>query len=415
LATQHTGFAEMTGGLSETQIHAELEGLCHQHLLLREPGEKGGSEYSCHPILRDHFRSTLLKRHKSVGVEIANILADQPSTGRAKDIRELQPILAAIELLLDAGDFKRADDLYSGRLRSAGVTLFLTLPAPQEGIKCALGFVADEERRRNCREQLAGWKLGFYLNAVGLFAQVAGEFQFALPFYQDGVSVDRAGKHREGLSIKLQNTAELSTTLGLFEGAEGVANEALDLARSLNDETEKRDSLARLGDLLAALGRSSKAAHYFHEANEIERHPDPHGDELYSLRGIQWADFLIRLGRRSRAKELTEKNLKICLKYGWQDKVVLCHCILGRIAAIEMDYSGSEEHLTDAESILRKGHVIQWLPRVLTAQAELNRLLKRWDKAERYVEEAIHIAAEAIDSGTARKKLDEVKEVSNKV
>lgn len=387
VAKQHVG------DLTDDALRHELDAMCHDHLLVHEPGADGPDAYSCHPVLRDHFRDALLGRGRTVASDFADLLTSRPSGDAPKDIGELQPVLTAIELLLDAGDFKRADELYQGRLRPAAISVFLTLPAPHEGARCALGFVANLERRRQCEAQLSALRLGFYLSSVGLFAENAGEPAYALPFCVDAADVHRRGDDKQNLSRQLLNYTELSTRLGRLTEAEAEGREALDLARAIKDETQTKYSLAFLAQTLAYAGRVGEAMRAFERANEIEKRTDPDGGELYSVRGVEWADLLLRLGRAERAGQLTEANLRICQRKNWSGTVALCHWILGRVETTAGRFDSAQTHLAQAETTMRHGHMLEDLPRVLLAEGDLARRRRAWDEALRNADEALRLAA----------------------
>ena len=69
-------------------------------------------------------------------------------------------MLTAIELLLDGGDFKGADQLYQRWLSDGNI--FKWLPAPAEGLRCALGFVRDADRRQACEIRIGTIAPGLY-------------------------------------------------------------------------------------------------------------------------------------------------------------------------------------------------------------------------------------------------------------
>jgi hypothetical protein len=97
--------------------------------LTREPIE-GGQDSACHPILRGHFRAVLLGTGADTARRSADLLTGQPSEGRPRNVKEIEPVLLAIELLLDAADFKVADALFRERLEY--VAVFRWIPAPAE-------------------------------------------------------------------------------------------------------------------------------------------------------------------------------------------------------------------------------------------------------------------------------------------
>lgn len=130
----------------------------------------------------------------------------------------------------------------------------------------------------------------------------------------------------------------------------------------------------------------------FEEANEIQKRLDSDGDELYGLRGTLWADLLVRVGRLTRAKELTQANLRICHEYRWSPSEARCHQYLGRVDTLEGRESSAMDHLRQAEKIFRNGHMLLELASLLLFQADLLRRCKDWDKALRCIEEALRLA-----------------------
>lgn len=321
---------------------------------------------------------------------VADLVTDQPSSGRSTDIRALEPVLAAIELLNDAGDVKRASELYQARLD--GGAIFRHLPASVEGMHCALGFVADEERRTRCEDQLSADALVFYLNAVGLYGANAGELTWAMPYFEAAEAVDRRMSNALPLCIGLQNQVSLLTTPGRLRDGEAKAREALNLAREIEDDWNVGQSLCHLGTALARRGRVGEAMAAFEEANDIEKRIDLQGHELYSPRGVRWADLLLGLGQTARARALTEANATICELHAWQDDVAGCRLTLGRLDAVEGRLDAAVEHLTAAEGVMRRGHLLQRLPPVLLARGGVERRRRRWEAAWRFVGEALRIA-----------------------
>jgi hypothetical protein len=107
---------EGTGDLS---LRHELRRLrADRFLTLEEEQVETGIGYSCHPVLRDHFREVLLRQDRSVATDAATLLTEQPSSEEVTSIDELESVLTAIELLIEAGDFVQADQLYVSRLNT---------------------------------------------------------------------------------------------------------------------------------------------------------------------------------------------------------------------------------------------------------------------------------------------------------
>ncbi|HEX2571946.1 MAG TPA: hypothetical protein VH877_20555 [Polyangia bacterium] len=378
------------GRVGDKTIAQALRRLCDSHLLVREAGPAGEERYRCPPMLRDHFRAALLERSRKITVAAAEMLAGLPAAERPESAREIEPVLTAIELLLEASDFVKADELYRWRLENG--RLLKRLPALHEGLRCVLRFVGTARQRAQCEHQLSTRKLGFYLNEAALFTLLGGETRGALPFYQASLAVYRGAGDKKNLSIGLRNLSDLCRALGQLGEAKAASREALSLAEEMDDAAEQEKSWASLGTVLVTAGRVSEAASAFDQANALSVAHDPDGDELYSTGGIAWADLLLRLGFWSQARRLTEANLKICQRHGWSNDVGRCHWILGRLDMAEGQLASAGAHLATAESTLRRGQVLMALPAVLLAAAELHVAQGAFDAALAKAEEALQIA-----------------------
>ncbi|HEX2571945.1 MAG TPA: SIR2 family protein [Polyangia bacterium] len=382
---------ERLGGLGNEAIEQALRQLCNSHLLMREAGPAMEEYYGCHPVLRDHFRQVLLRGGPEIAGKAAEMLAGQPSPERTESVRQIEPVLTAIELLLEAGVFVPAHQLYRERLENG--LLFQRLPALKEGLRCALGFVGTVERRAQSKHQLAAADYAFSLNEAGLFASLAGEVRSALHFYQGSLEIYRGSGSLPHLPIGLRNQSELCRYLGRLGEAEVASREALSLAEIMGDKRVQEGSWASLGAVLATAGRTPEAVLAFEQARAIAvaRHVD--GGVLYGLSGVRWAELLLRLGRGSRARRLTEANLGHCKRYRQSNDVARCHGILGRLDTTEGQLASAGEHLATAESTLRQGHMLRELPTVLLAVVEFHVMQGAFDEALQKAEEALRIAA----------------------
>ncbi len=385
--------AASLGGQKDAALSQVLGAMAREHLLICDQAGDGSSVWSCHPVLRDHFRRTLLGWGTGTAAEAAGLLTGTPSQERVTSVTQLQPALTAIELLLDAGDFAGAHRLYRERLENG--ELFKWVPAPIEGQRCAMGFVRDAARRQACEQALGRPRLSFMLNEVGLFAMNSGEFAEALPFLRDGNTINRQLDEKASLSTGLRNEADLLSLLGQLAEAEAIARDALTTARAAEDTPSQHtlNSLCRLADTLAAQGRGGEALAAFAAANAIQTRTHHQGAELYSFRGVQWATLLIRMGQTERSQVLTMANLRICERNHWQEDIARCHRLLGILATLAGDFTDATQHLDQSESVFRRAHQIKDLPATLLARADLERRQSEWDRALATVEAALRLAA----------------------
>ena len=384
------GVREHLAEITDGALRGALAALAGDGLLTRERGPDGEEWYACHPVVRAHFRSALLGQGADVATTAAGLLAGQ-GHGVVKTREELATVTNAIAVLLEADQVERADALYVERLAQGRA--FKWLPAMQEGVRCALGFVSDERRRLLVREQLSPAGLSDHVNDVGLAALNAGEFELADRYLREGVDLDARAGDDQNLAIALLNLGELLINRGRLAEAGAVLGDSLTLARRVGPGMSLRSSLAYVGWVLGLQGATSLAIASFREAEQTERRSEPDNDALYSGRGVRWAEFLLRLGRVAEARRVTERNLEICTHNRWYEDVARCHHVLGRLDALANRHRPAAGHLADAATTFRAGHMLCDLTDVLLAQADLHRRRRAWPEAESHLAEALRIAA----------------------
>ncbi len=245
---------------------------------------------SAHPLVRDTFRPLALPAAATAAQTSLTGLPEGEVTSRAEALR----VSEAIELLLDAGQWQPADDLY--RARSGGGQVWLTLPAARLGQRTATAFVATPARREDCATHLTSRRLGFYLNAAGLFAMNAGDLATARDYLTLAVRHGRDAGDMRNLAVRLQNLAECLGHLGLAGPAREAAAESLTSATAADDRDGVRDAHAYLGWLAGLAGDTPAAEQHFTAADQICLTDE--GQHLYSFTGVLWAQWLARTGRR---------------------------------------------------------------------------------------------------------------------
>jgi hypothetical protein len=367
-----------------------LDTLHTRGILSLEPVE-GGYGYACHPILRDHFRAVLLGTGAETARRTADLLAGKPSGERPRTVKEIEPVLSAIELLLDAGDFKGADDLYRGRLAIREV--FLRIPANAEGLACALNFVRDEKRRQQCEKWLSRRRLGFYLNEVGLFAGKCGQYALALSYLGESNSIYRAVNDARNLSVGMANGAGLLVFLGRLAEAEQTATKVVALADAGRDDWEQPlFSRACRGSAGGMRGQVFRAAGDFARANALQKKDDPGGRELGGLAGILWAELLLRSGHSALAFRRTTVNLSICKHSGWNDDAARCQWVLAECALAEDRLDEAASVLEVAEPVFHRGQLLFELARLHVTAGRLALARKNAPATFHRVAEALALA-----------------------
>ena len=224
LATGMESMREDFGDCDAARLTGLLDQLAGQSLLQKEAvGES--VRWTAHPIVRDVFRDEALSSGDTVARQFADIVAGKGEGGRPKTVAEVRPIVESIEVLLAAGDFKAADELYSGRLE--GGYVFLNIPAPQEGLRCDRVFLEPADGRAALEQALGRGRLAHHLNSLAMWATIVGEMEEVVRGYADHNDLKQQASEWNNVSAGFQNIAEAQILSGRLGEAVASASEAL--------------------------------------------------------------------------------------------------------------------------------------------------------------------------------------------
>ena len=379
--TGHAAFADHLAGWTLTMVEAavrdRLGGLISRH--------QDGT-LSVHSLIRDTFRPLALE---AAGAAADAVLTGIPA-GEVTSWADAMRVIEAIELLLDAGQWQPADDLYRGRIGSGHV--WKRLGMAQLGQRAATAFVATRPRRDACATHLGPVRFRFYVNDVGLSAMRAGDMVTAREYLSLAVRHDSDDGDLGNLTISLQNLTTCLGHLGETSAARAAADQAVSCAESTGDRKLLRDSRAYLAWLATLAGDTAEAEQQFTAADQVAADDDANGDHLYSVAGTQWADWLARTGRPGPAHTLTERNREICQVLGWKDDLASCDRMLGRLALASGDSAKAGGFFAAAAKYFRDGDYLTELAITLIDLAEYACVTGDIEAAERHATEAITIA-----------------------
>jgi tetratricopeptide (TPR) repeat protein len=369
--------AKWTPGMVQAAVRERLAGLATWH---------PDATISAHPLVRDTFRPLALQAAATAADTSLTGLPQGTVTSRADALR----VTEAIELLLEAGQWWPADNLYEARFGSRP-SVFQALPAARLGQRTATAFVATPARRGACATHLTPDRLGFYLNSVGLHALYAGDLATAHDFLPLPTRHYRDAGPMRSLAVSLRNLAECLGHLGLVGPAREAAAEALTRAGAVGRQSVG-DSHVYLGWLAGLAGDTTAAEQHFSTADQICLTDDPEGDHLYAQAGVWWAQWLDRTGRPGPAQDLTRRNADLSRENGWNDDLARCDQILGGLALAAGDTVTAGAHLTAAAAAFRDGDYLTDLAGALPRLAACAQAIGDLDTAQHHLAEAITIA-----------------------
>lgn len=366
-------FPHQEGGAGpDAVLRGEIRKLIARGILTREP-TGAGHGYAAHPVLRDHFRAGLLNAGGGAARAAANLLMGQPSDQEPQRLRDIEPVLLALELLLDGGEMKAADQLYQERLNRGFV--FERIPAIAEGFRCTAAFVNDASRRRRCKAVLGSEDLGFYLYRAGSFAVLNGDAELAESYLRSAARAQRRSRDRPGLSATLQARAELLIMRGRLARALRYAARAVFHAGEAGDE-EFLNGHGCCGWAKALSGDPVGAAEHFALTVALEGNRE--AEIMESGWMTAWGELLLLTGHLDRAVTHTRRDGVYDPSHATAGR----HRVLAACAIAAGRLTVARKELRRAYALLRDGQLPYDLGRVHVTAATLALAERKARRAE---------------------------------
>ena len=136
------------------------------------------------------------------------------------------------------------------------------------------------------------------LNNLGELCATTGEFQQAIDFYNEALTLTRKDNDRRGEAAILANIGAFYRQLGELSNALEYYNQALPLARAMNSPANEAAILGHIGRVHLESGRKQEALIKFNRSFQLARGADRFG-ELSAMINIGRTYF--ELGNRPRA------------------------------------------------------------------------------------------------------------------
>jgi tetratricopeptide (TPR) repeat protein len=163
------------------------------------------------------------------------------------------------------------------------------------------------------------------------------------------------GKHTAPLTLRIQLLYGLGRTMvrhGKVEcGAEAAANEALQLARQIGDESGMSNAFATLGMIAQANGKLDEAEAAFTDSSLHARLIEHSG--LMSRALFHLADAARMRGDVARATALLEEALALALASGMTWDIPIMPTLLGHLASLQNNYPVAKARYREALVLYR--------------------------------------------------------------
>jgi tetratricopeptide (TPR) repeat protein len=327
----------------------ELVGDLTDRRLIQEEQDK----YTTHPLIKGYFEQSFAEEdkrecHKRIYQYFGEIVPKEPQT-----LEDMQPLFEQVYHGCSAGLFDEVFwDVYWEKIyRKVEKFIVYKLGAWETNLSLAKTFFPQGDLSKMPKVSKKDVQ-SFLLNEAGLALLNIGRPKEAEELLIKKTKMQIEYKDWENASAGYQNLAGLQFRIGELTSALKSAEEALKMAEKAERKGYIINSKAYLGQILNLLGRNREAEENFERADELER--EMYGDGLCSLRGIQYADFLISENRIDEASDLTYQNLKLMQQHNAINDISRCHRVLSVICRKRKEYKEAEEHLLTSLEIAKE-------------------------------------------------------------
>ncbi len=313
--------------------------------------------YTAHPLVRNHYLAILTHGDSTEQQDVHGKIKDYylsiaGDTPQFPTLDDLKPLIEVVHHACQAGAYDEAYKIRRERIyQDHRKVLVHQLGAYETALGIFLEFFPNGDTTKEPLTTDSDAKR-FILNEIGYCLMNLGRLREAVPFHERAIeSALIAGD--KNVNRGYQNQANLHAQLGALDASAEAARQALDLARKAEDKGGQRDSLAYHGLVNHFLGNLPLASDSFLQAEKLEQEVDSSERYLYSLRGIQHANHLRRIGDLNYARRVTEANLQILERLHAVFQISQCHRVLGDLDFDSSNHESARAHYEFALKIAR--------------------------------------------------------------
>lgn len=367
--------------------------------LLGEASATDLNTVDAHPLIREHFKQQL-RRHNEAAWREANSRLYEYLTSQTKELpdtlEEMSLLFAAVTHGCAAEKYEDALLLFHDRIQRGNPPFSIhNLGAIGTNLAALAHFFAPPWTQPIAK--LEQRQRAYLLGVAGYCLRGTGRFQEALQTLQAGLDMRIAVEDWTNAAIGAGNISELYLTQGKLEDALRFAKEGVTWADRTDDVFRPMRNRAVLGRVLHQLGHLDEALNVFREAEKLIKEANPKVQFIYSVGGFWYCDLLLDKEQTVDVKIRSALDLELSRQQGDLLSIALDHLSLGR--ALLIDYKAGKgelmnarEHLQESVAKLRHAGMADELPRGLLARAELYRVTKDFENAERDLAEVERLA-----------------------
>lgn len=354
--------------------------------------DREANRYDAHPIVRDIVWKLASTRDQRAVLTALDAYFEPMSMPDDDDVESVSDLTPAIERFHSLTGLARYDDAFGLFRHRLDQPTLLRLALHRDRIAWLERLIGDSDRPRlsSPLDQAS------FLNSLAHSYSLTGRPQRAIELYRRSLEIDREGENFRAQRGLLANLAEEEIDTGDLYQSFTDSNEALALARRLNDRHGEADVLARRGRLLCTTGDVVHGNIALFRACKLLREQGRFA--LLSIAYGWLAERACWLGQFAAAALLADQAWVIAENLNYQHHLGLAELVQGRSALGKGELNVAEERLNQVVNRARLTNLadMEFGASISLAQLELAR--GQSDKARRHINEIW----EAVDLGPYR-------------
>jgi tetratricopeptide (TPR) repeat protein len=342
--------------------------LAYYRLIRRDEHERS---YTTHPLIRNHYFALLTKgdpsqeknAHEKIKDYYLSIAGDIPEYPTLDD---LKPLIEVVHHMCGAGAYDEAYEIRRDRIdKGLDAVLMHQLGANETELAILVEFFPDQDLLHEPQAKNPIYN-HWILATIGYCLMNLGRLREAVPFYERATQGYLANENWVFAGRVYRNLADLYASLGALGNSRESATQALILIRRAEKKFEEVIALVCQAWAIYLEGDLMNAGNVFIEAEVIFKEIDDYKDtqSLTGLYGIQYANYLYRVGDANLARRVTIRNLQACEHAHHPNETSQCNRVLGDLDSDAGDHDSARAHY---ESALKIARTISFRPALIEA------------------------------------------------
>ena len=369
--------------------------------LIDKPQPESINTLDCHPLIREHFGSSLKMQHahewEKAHERLFHHYVARAERAPPATLQEMEPVFRAIVHGCQSTKIEEALDLYVLMIQRDNETNYCCKVLGAIGADLAILSAFFEAPWTMPSERLDPKLHGVLVQWAGYRLKALGRIREARECVAVSQRAFASCGDSANATFMAHDLCHLLLLLGDVPQAVEYAKWGVANVRPSNTGVTLDDLHSMLGHALHQSGDYEKAETAFRQAEDAQKVIVPQSHFLFSVRGFFYCELLLDQGRWDEVLGRARESLRFAESVTILLDIALAELTIGKNAMLSAQshtdrlMTVAERHLSNAVQKLRESGANHYLPRGLLARANLHRLTGRFSEASRDLNELFEV------------------------